>query len=76
MGHPARLPNPWTVPVVTVPVAGQLLGMTERRAYRAASAGELPTIRLDGGLRVPVAALYALLCLPLPNRPASPVVDR
>jgi hypothetical protein len=72
----ARLPNPYAVPIVTVPVAGQLLGMSRRSAYRAAGTGELPTIRLDGGLRVPVAALYVLLCLPVPGPAGRPVVDR
>jgi len=70
-----RLPNPYAVPVVTVEVAGQLLGMSRAAAYRAAAAGELPTIRV-GGLWVPVGALYALLCLPVPAPVNRPVVDR
>lgn len=71
-----RLPNPYTVPVVTVETAGQLLGMSRRAAYRAASDGSLPTIRVAGALRVPVASLYALLNLPVPARVVAPVVDR
>lgn len=70
-----RLPDPWTVPVVTVDVAAQLLGMSRSAAYRAARAGELPVIRLDGGYRVPVAALYGMLALPVPARPRPPIVD-
>jgi len=73
----SRLPNPYAVPVVSVEVAGQLLGMSRRSAYRAVVRGELPAITLDGGLRVPVGALYVLLCLPLPA-PAGqvrPVID-
>jgi Helix-turn-helix domain len=62
--------------VVTVPVAARLLGMSERSAYRAAARGDLPTIRLDGGLRVPVARLYGMLGLAIPGRPAAPVIDR
>lgn len=61
--------------MVTIPVAAQLLGMSRTGAYRAARAGELPTIRLDGGRRVPVAALYTLLGLPVPPRPSRPVID-
>lgn len=76
MGDQPRLPNPWTVPVVTVPIAGLLLGMTRRTAYVAAARGELPTIMLAGVMHVPVAGLYELLSLPLPARPAAPVVDR
>jgi hypothetical protein len=63
------------VPVVSVEVAGQLLGMSRSAAYRAADRGEIPTIRL-GELLVPVAALYALLLLPVPPPGGRPVVDR
>jgi hypothetical protein len=71
-----RLPNPWATPLITVPVAGELLGMTRAAAYDAAGRGELPTITLAGGKRVPVAALYELLGLPLPGRSAAPIIDR
>jgi hypothetical protein len=63
------------VPVVTVEVAGQLLGMSRSAAYRAAAAGELPTIRLGHGLRVPVGALYVLMLLPVPGPMGRPLVD-
>lgn len=72
--HVVTLPNPYAVPVVTVEVAGQLVGMSRRSAYRAVEAGELPTIRLGGRLHVPVAALYALLALPTPARPVRPTI--
>ena len=77
VSHPltTRLPSPWSVPVLTVPVAGQLLGMSERSAYRAAARGELPTIPVAGDARVPTSALYALLGLPIPPRPAAPMID-
>jgi hypothetical protein len=71
-----RLPNPYAVPVVTVEVAGQLLGMSRATAYRAADTGDLPTITFNGSLRVPVAALYVLLSLPVPPAQGRPVVDR
>jgi hypothetical protein len=63
------------VPVLTVPVAGQLLGMSERSAYRAVARGEIPTITTAGTARVPTAALYVLLGLPIPARPAAPMID-
>jgi hypothetical protein len=63
------------MPVLTVPVAGQLLGMSERTAYRAVARGELPTIAVAGVARVPTAAVYALLGLPIPPRPAAPMID-
>lgn len=73
-----NLPSPWAVPVVTVPVAGQLLGMSATAAYTAAKRGDLPVIRLSGVQYVPVAKLYALLGLPVPPRPVDgrPVIDR
>lgn len=69
-----RLPNPWTTPLVTIPVAGDLLGMSRSQAFRAARIGELPTLRLGGGRRVPTAALYGLLGLPVPPRPIAPAI--
>jgi hypothetical protein len=63
-----RLPNPWTTPLVSVVVAGQLLGMSARTAYRAAARGDIPTTPLG----VPVADLYRLLHLPIPPPPPAP----
>jgi hypothetical protein len=41
-------------PMITVPDAGQILGLKSRSAaYRAAARGELPTIRMYGKLFVP-----------------------
>jgi hypothetical protein len=41
-------------PMITVPLAGQILGLRSRSAaYRAAARGELPTIRMCGKLFVP-----------------------
>jgi hypothetical protein len=75
VGDVLRLPNPYAVPVVSVEVAGQLLGTSRATAYRWAAAGDLPTITFNGSLRVPVAALYVLLCLPLPGPVVRPLVD-
>src|SRR4029077_16792225 len=52
-----RLPNPYAVPVVSVEVAGQLVGMSRATAYRAAAQDDLPTIPLAGQRGVPPAAL-------------------
>lgn len=60
------MPNPWAVPTVGVAEAGRLLHMSRSSAYRAAAAGDLPTVRLSGRMVVPVAGLYRLLGLPLP----------
>jgi hypothetical protein len=41
-------------PMITVPLAGQILGLKSRSAsYRAAKRGELPTVRMCGKLFVP-----------------------
>lgn len=48
-------------PTVTVEQAGEVLGISRRSAYRAAGAGELPTIRVGRRLLVPTARLLDLL---------------
>jgi len=41
-------------PMITVPLAGRILGLRSRSAaYRAAARGDLPTIRMCGKLFVP-----------------------
>jgi hypothetical protein len=41
-------------PMITVPLAGRIMGLKSRSAaYRAAARGELPTIRMCGKLFVP-----------------------
>lgn len=47
--------------VYDVPEAGALLGMSRQSAYAAAARGDLPTIRIGKLLRVPKAALEAML---------------
>lgn len=56
-------------PTLSVEQAGDLLGISRRSAYRAASRGELPTLRLGRRLLVPTARLLFLI------GPASPVAD-
>jgi excisionase family DNA binding protein len=46
---------------VTVPQAGELLGVSPRRAYELAEAGVLPVLRYGRALRVPSAKLLDLL---------------
>jgi excisionase family DNA binding protein len=50
-------------PTLTVEQAGELLGVSRRSAYRAASTGELPTIKLGRRLVVPTARILELLGL-------------
>ena len=48
-------------PTLSVEQAGQVLGLSRRSAYRAASAGQIPTIRLGRRLAVPRLRLLAML---------------
>ncbi len=47
--------------VLTVPEAGRVLGMGRNAAYEAAKRGDLPTIRIGKLIRVPKAALHAMI---------------
>ena len=50
-------------PTIGVEEAGELLGLCRTSAYEAVKRGEIPTIRLNGRLHVPVARLRSLLGL-------------
>lgn len=52
-------------PTIKVEEAGRLLGLSRTAAYRAASRGDLPTIRLNGRLYVPTARLLGMLGYPI-----------
>lgn len=41
--------------------AGRLLGLSKNASYLAASRGDLPTIRIGKQIRVPKAALHAMI---------------
>jgi excisionase family DNA binding protein len=47
--------------VYDVPEAGRILGLNRNKAYAAAAAGEIPTIRFGKLLRVPKAAVDRLI---------------
>lgn len=47
--------------VMTVPEAGQKLGISRNSAYQAAREGQIPTIRIGRRLLVPVAAFERFL---------------
>ena len=46
---------------ISVPAAGAILGISRLSAYRAATKGQIPTIRLGRLIRVPVQAFDELL---------------
>lgn len=49
---------------VDVPFAGRLFGLERNAAYRACKAGDIPSIRVGGKLRVPTARLREMLQIP------------
>ena len=46
---------------ITVPQAGQIIGISRGCAYEAARRGQIPTIRIGGRLVVPKAKLLRML---------------
>lgn len=58
-------------PTISVEEASTLLGISLRSAYKAAHAGELPTLRLGRRLLVPTPKLLHMLGA-LPRDPARP----
>jgi excisionase family DNA binding protein len=57
------VPTPDERPTLSVSETGKILGLSRQSAYNAATAGEIPTIRLGRRLVVPTAALRRLLSL-------------
>jgi hypothetical protein len=54
-------------PMITVPQAGQILGLKSRSAaYRAAARGDLPTVRMCGKLFVPTELVLRTVGLRTP----------
>jgi excisionase family DNA binding protein len=47
--------------VYTIVEVGELLGLTRNAAYDAAKRGDFPTIRIGKLIRVPKAALHAMI---------------
>jgi excisionase family DNA binding protein len=60
------VPRAEVQPILTVRQAACCLGISKTTAYAAAEAGDLPTIRMNGRLVVPTAALRRLLQLDPP----------
>lgn len=60
-GAPMSQTAPSNCLVYTVPEAGALLGLTKNASYEAAKRGDIPTIRLGKLIKVPKAALHAMI---------------
>lgn len=63
-------------PTISVERASELLGISRRTAYRAAAAGELPTVKIGRRLLVPSARLLELLGLSPDQAVHSDVSER
>lgn len=50
-------------PTTTVPVAGELLGLSRNKAYEAAARGEIPTLKFGRRIVVPTMLLRRMLGL-------------
>lgn len=57
------LPDPKDTPIMSVDEAGKVLGLSRDSAYKAASTGELPTLRFGRRIVVPTARLLEMLGL-------------
>ncbi len=68
------VPDPTERPVLDLwPEAAGFLGISKDLAYKGASTGEIPTIRIGNRIKVPTAALRRLLELdPQPGVPSCP----
>lgn len=55
------LPDPKTTPTISVEDAGRVLGLSKDSAYKAAHAGQIPTLRFGRKILVPTARLLDLL---------------
>jgi excisionase family DNA binding protein len=55
------IPDPARKPTLTVPEAGQILGLSRPSAYEAVARGDIPTLRIGRRILVPTARLLALL---------------
>lgn len=61
-------------PTISVEQAGELLGVSRRSAYRAASRGQIPTVRVGRRVLVPTQRLLDLLGMGASND--APLVAR
>jgi len=57
------MPDPEQTPVITVDHAAEILGLSRTAAYRAVSAGRIPSLRYGRRLLVPTAELRRQLGL-------------
>lgn len=65
MSDTLAIPNPKNEPTISVERAAQLLGVSRGSAYKAAAAGDVPTIRVGRRMLVPTAELLRMLGQPV-----------
>lgn len=59
MTKPSSLPDPQAEPMISVPRAAAVLGVSRRHAYDLAKEGVIPAIHVGAGVRVPTAKFLA-----------------
>ncbi len=57
--------------LLTVPEAAAALAISRSKLYELLTAGTLPSVRIDGSRRIPVAALDAYIAALLPGPEAA-----
>ncbi|MCJ2116555.1 helix-turn-helix domain-containing protein [Methylobacterium sp. J-001] len=62
-----------TEPTVDVELAGRVLGISRKTAYRARETGEIPSIKIGRQYRVPTAKLREMLGLPPHSLTPQPI---
>ena len=63
--------GPKQTAVMTVPEAGEMLGLSRGGSYEAAARGEIPTIRIGRLLKVPKVAFDRMLEAATSRKPAA-----
>jgi hypothetical protein len=58
-------------PTTTVPLAGEVLGLSRTESYEAAARGEIPTLRFGKRIVVPTMHLRRMLGLEAPPEKSS-----
>ncbi len=65
------LPDPRSVPTISVEGFARMVGVSRTSAYAAARRGDIPVLRIGHRILVPTVAVYRLLGQPLPTEEAE-----
>lgn len=68
--------DPFSKPTMSVPDAGELLGLGRNAAYDAAKRGDLPTIKIGGRVMVITSKLREMMDVQARPTESTDMVDR